>query len=347
MQQVNLYNPYRTELYHAGIKGMRWGIRRFQNEDGSLTPAGRERYGVGQAEGGSSDTPATPAKPAYQRIIPKREKKSKFRDLSDEELKARLDRIRLEQQYIQAKNDVDEKSMGFVKKTLRDVGQKAVSSLANYVVGTAINKLLGADVMQGVPKKHEKEDKELNDLKRKAEVAKLKEDISRNTASLEDRTKNRAKAAKEEAEAAKKEAEEKKQAKEKAKLDTKAEQEAKYKKAQEDLAKRDAEDTKRRAEKEAERDRKKAERKAEQKRREAERAAEYERLKEVRIRLAEQKARDRVMAGNSPAYRAHQAYLAQYVQEQRLKEELKRKAEQEAKAANANANKSRKKRRRR
>ena len=28
------------ELYHYGIKGMRWGIRRYQNSDGSLTPAG-------------------------------------------------------------------------------------------------------------------------------------------------------------------------------------------------------------------------------------------------------------------------------------------------------------------
>lgn len=32
------------ELVHAGIKGMRWGIRRYQNKDGSLTPAGRKRY---------------------------------------------------------------------------------------------------------------------------------------------------------------------------------------------------------------------------------------------------------------------------------------------------------------
>lgn len=32
------------ELNHAGIKGMRWGVRRYQNKDGSLTPAGKKRY---------------------------------------------------------------------------------------------------------------------------------------------------------------------------------------------------------------------------------------------------------------------------------------------------------------
>lgn len=35
-----------NELLHWGIKDMRWGRRRYQNPDGSLTPAGRERYGV-------------------------------------------------------------------------------------------------------------------------------------------------------------------------------------------------------------------------------------------------------------------------------------------------------------
>lgn len=36
------------ELYHHGILGQRWGHRRFQNEDGSWTAAGRERYGEGE-----------------------------------------------------------------------------------------------------------------------------------------------------------------------------------------------------------------------------------------------------------------------------------------------------------
>ena len=32
------------EFYHHGIKGMKWGVRKYQNKDGSLTPAGKKRY---------------------------------------------------------------------------------------------------------------------------------------------------------------------------------------------------------------------------------------------------------------------------------------------------------------
>lgn len=36
-----------NEFNHHGIKGMRWGVRRYQNEDGSLTSAGKKRYKSG------------------------------------------------------------------------------------------------------------------------------------------------------------------------------------------------------------------------------------------------------------------------------------------------------------
>ena len=71
------------ELYHHGILGMKWGIRRYQNEDGSLTPAGRKRYGSF-----SSD------EKRYYGLIKKRPE-----ELSTQELRFINERIQAKNQY--------------------------------------------------------------------------------------------------------------------------------------------------------------------------------------------------------------------------------------------------------
>lgn len=75
------------ELAHHGILGMKWGIRRYQNPDGSLTEAGKERYYKNGRNRNISDD--------YVRAHTKKSVK----ELSDKELRDILNRINMEQQY--------------------------------------------------------------------------------------------------------------------------------------------------------------------------------------------------------------------------------------------------------
>lgn len=69
------------ELYHYGVKGMKWGIRRYQNSDGSYTKAGRKRR--------------REEHPDYT----KAHTKKRIYEMSNEELKSRNNRLQLEDNY--------------------------------------------------------------------------------------------------------------------------------------------------------------------------------------------------------------------------------------------------------
>ena len=112
-------------LEHHGIKGMKWGRRRYQNPDGSLTPAGRARYGQ---ENKSSEA---------AEVETLRRTKT-MSEMTNSELQRVVTRMNLERQYNQltAQERAANKSrldriMGGVSKAT-DVANKAQAAYSAY-----------------------------------------------------------------------------------------------------------------------------------------------------------------------------------------------------------------------
>ena len=150
-----------NELMHWGIKGMKWGVRRYQNKDGSLTPAGKKRYDKEMAKLKEEEKIAknklkTQAKlnkldekrkevEALKRGKPiakstKQHSKPSVKDMSDEELRQTVNRLLMEQQY--AKLNPQQVSAGqkFVKKVINDVVAPAATEVGKNVLKDAMTK---------------------------------------------------------------------------------------------------------------------------------------------------------------------------------------------------------------
>lgn len=111
------------EMYHHGIRGQKWGIRRYQNKDGSLTPAGRKRAAklekeynkiTGKKLNKDSDEKSTKTK--SQNI------KKAVSQMSDADLKNRLTRLETEKRLVQ------------LEKERVSTGQKLLTKIGNDVV---------------------------------------------------------------------------------------------------------------------------------------------------------------------------------------------------------------------
>lgn len=142
-----------NEIYHHGIPGMKWGIRRYQNKDGSLTPAGRKR--------------AAKLENKYNKLTGKKigndsnSSKTNTR-MTNEELREKTNRLRLENEYAREISNYQSlhpqkisKGKAFinsVKKDIiipaaKDIGKKAVTNaLEDLVLGSNKKKNSSEDI---------------------------------------------------------------------------------------------------------------------------------------------------------------------------------------------------------
>lgn len=114
-------------LVHHGILGMHWGIRRYQNKDGTLTAAGKKHYSTG----GKSDGRAGVSREDVKKM-------------SDAELDRAINRLKKEAEYMKlfSKESEEKASKGesYVKKFLKEKGQKLASGYVDAAINSFIDR---------------------------------------------------------------------------------------------------------------------------------------------------------------------------------------------------------------
>ena len=297
------YSESSDELQHHGTKGMRWGFRRYQNKDGSLTPAGKKRRlsertdkKVKSIEDKTADKIKKLKETAkYQKKIDKAEAKAQAKlakaeekygvkkktgedeskpkqksinEMTNDELREQITRIQLQQQLSALTPKQQSKGEKFVNSMLNDVIIPAAKT-AGKDLATDYMKKIGKDVL-GLNEKEAKDSMAM--LKKEAEKAGYQKTIS-------DAKKAAAEAKKATLEADGKEIDHTKKLKREAEEVKKAKQAEKESKQAEKQAGKESKQAEKQAEREAkqaEKESKQAEKQAGKESKQAEKQAERE-----------------------------------------------------------------------
>ena len=170
-----------NELYHWGIKGMKWGVRRYQNPDGSLTAAGRKRYtdkdGNLNTAGKKKFGNSVKTKTESEAETPKRKS---VKDMTDDELNKAVIRARQEDEYNRLRPEPKPEvknatAKAFAKRLVNEVAVPALINSGKNALQKALDKQANELLKDKVdPNSKEALQKTYDKLKLKNDIEKLK-----------------------------------------------------------------------------------------------------------------------------------------------------------------------------
>ena len=134
-----------TVLIHHGIKGQKWGIRRFQNKDGSLTPAGRKKAAKLESRYMALTGKNIKNKPAQSAKPKTIEERTKELQSQKAYLQTQKDILDLNRQIASLKPETRSAGRKFIEKNVPAIGKIVWDSVGKNTVQKVIDKKLGLD----------------------------------------------------------------------------------------------------------------------------------------------------------------------------------------------------------